>query len=60
MRRVCIDVSDGDLEILKEEAGKRMLDYEEYLSEFVSEQLRPFRAKRFKERQNGRSDRERN
>ena len=48
MKRIYIDVSDGDLEILKEEAARQQYEMEDFVSMFLSEKMRPLRAEKFK------------
>lgn len=48
MKRVYINLSDRDFDLIKEEAGKVQMETDEFLQEFVSKALRPIRAERFK------------
>lgn len=48
MKRVYINLSDRDFDLIKEEAGKVQMETDEFLQEFVSKALRPLRAERFK------------
>lgn len=48
MKRISFDISEGDLEILKENAAKQQYDLEDYISMFFSEKMRPLRAEKFK------------
>lgn len=48
MRRVHVNLSDRDFELIKEEAGKVQMEWDEFLDELVSKALRPYRAEKFK------------